>query len=208
MNYLVLSFVKIWRAINLLYYYRALPWLNRKRLIVCKVELGKNVNIQAHCHLRIDKTAEVTIGNNVTITGAPLSNPLNTHSPIICVCPGATLKIGNGCGLSSPVIWCSNRITIKDGAGIGGNVLIMDSDAHSLDYRDRSDSIVDKANTKSAEICIGENSLIGANSIILKGVCIGAHSIIGAGSVVTKDIPADCIAGGNPCKVIKYMYNI
>jgi len=38
----------------------------------------------------------------------------------------------------------------------------------------------------------------------LKGVHIGARTMIGAGSVVTKDIPADCIAAGNPCKVLKY----
>lgn len=43
------------------------------------------------------------------------------------------------------------------------------------------------------------------NTIILKGVTIGARSIIGAGSVVTKSIPSDCIAGGNPAKVIRYI---
>ena len=44
---------------------------------------------------------------------------------------------------------------------------------------------------------------IGARCQILKGGHIGARSIIVAGSVVTKDIPADVIASGNPCKVIK-----
>ena len=44
---------------------------------------------------------------------------------------------------------------------------------------------------------------IGAQCIVLKGVTIGARSIIGAGSVVTKSIPADCIAAGNPCKVLR-----
>ena len=47
--------------------------------------------------------------------------------------------------------------------------------------------------------------LIGTRCIILKGVTIGARSIIGSGSVVVKTIPADCIAAGNPCKVIKYI---
>lgn len=54
-------------------------------------------------------------------------------------------------------------------------------------------------------IVIEDDVLIGARSIVLKGVTIGARSVIGAGSVVVKDIPADCIAAGNPCKVIKYL---
>lgn len=44
---------------------------------------------------------------------------------------------------------------------------------------------------------------LGANVMVLKGVKIGARSIIGAGSVVTRDIPSDCIAAGNPARVIK-----
>ena len=54
-------------------------------------------------------------------------------------------------------------------------------------------------------VVIEDDVLIGTNCIILKGVTIGARSIIAAGSIVTKSIPADCIAGGNPAKVIKYL---
>ena len=50
---------------------------------------------------------------------------------------------------------------------------------------------------------IGKNVWIGGGSIILPGVTIGDGTTIGAGSVVTKSIPANCIAVGNPCKVIK-----
>ena len=48
---------------------------------------------------------------------------------------------------------------------------------------------------------IGNNVWIGGNVVILPGVTIGDNSIIGAGSIVTKDIPANVIAVGNPCKV-------
>lgn len=57
--------------------------------------------------------------------------------------------------------------------------------------------------TKSAPVVIEDDVWVGAHCIILKGVTIGARSVIGAGSVVTKSIPADCVAAGNPCKVIK-----
>jgi maltose O-acetyltransferase len=57
----------------------------------------------------------------------------------------------------------------------------------------------------SREIRIGKNVWVGGNAIILPGVTIGDNTTIGAGSVVTKDIPANCVAVGNPCKVIKYL---
>ncbi|MFK3619362.1 sugar O-acetyltransferase [Pasteurella multocida] len=50
-------------------------------------------------------------------------------------------------------------------------------------------------------IVIGNNVWIGGNVVILGGVTIGDNTVIGAGSVVTKDIPANCVAVGNPCKV-------
>lgn len=50
---------------------------------------------------------------------------------------------------------------------------------------------------------IGSNVWIGAGVIIVPGVHIGDNSVIGAGSVVTKDIPADSVAYGNPCRVVR-----
>ncbi|WP_434355630.1 sugar O-acetyltransferase [Parasalinivibrio latis] len=52
-------------------------------------------------------------------------------------------------------------------------------------------------------IHIGNNVWIGANSVVLPGVTIGDNSVIGAGSVVTKDIPANMVAIGNPCRVLR-----
>ncbi len=50
---------------------------------------------------------------------------------------------------------------------------------------------------------IGKNCWIGAGAILLPGVSIGDNTVIGAGSVVTKDIPADVLAYGSPCRVIR-----
>ena len=50
---------------------------------------------------------------------------------------------------------------------------------------------------------IGRNCWIGAGAVILPGVTIGDNAVIGAGSVVTRDIPADTVAVGNPCRVLR-----
>ena len=50
---------------------------------------------------------------------------------------------------------------------------------------------------------IGNNCWLGAGVIVLPGVSIGDNSVIGAGSVVTKDVPANVVAVGNPCKVLR-----
>ena len=50
---------------------------------------------------------------------------------------------------------------------------------------------------------IKDNVWIGGGCILLAGVTIGENSVIGAGSVVTRSIPANCVAVGNPCKVIR-----
>lgn len=52
-------------------------------------------------------------------------------------------------------------------------------------------------------VTIGERCWIGGHSTICPGVTIGDRTVIGAGSVVTKDIPADCLAVGNPAQVIR-----
>lgn len=52
-------------------------------------------------------------------------------------------------------------------------------------------------------IVIGNNVFVGYGSIILPGIKIGDNVVIAAGSVVTKDVPSDCVYGGNPAKFIK-----
>lgn len=70
--------------------------------------------------------------------------------------------------------------------------------AHPIDYEVRNE-LLEYGN----EIIIGNNVWIGGSVVINPGVTIGYNSIIGSGSVVTKDIPANVIAVGNPCKVMR-----
>ena len=74
----------------------------------------------------------------------------------------------------------------------------MTSDAHGLHPNERKSS-----NYPREGVHIGMNVFIGNNVSVLKGVTIGDNSVIGNGSVVVKDIPANVIAAGLPCKVIK-----
>lgn len=126
--------------------------------------------------------------------------------------PHSSITIGNGTGISSACLWANTSITIGNHVNIGGDCLIIDTDAHSLDYmvrRPHEEDIhgfgIDGLSAATAPIVIEDNVLIGTRCIILKGVTIGACTVIGSGSVVTKSIPADYIAAGNPCKVIKYI---
>ncbi|WP_318463164.1 sugar O-acetyltransferase [Photobacterium leiognathi] len=80
---------------------------------------------------------------------------------------------------------------------IGPNVVISTT-GHPIDMAERVLPVA-----SGNPITIGDCVWIGAGAIILDGVTIGDRSVIGAGSVVTKDIPADCIAVGNPCRVVK-----
>lgn len=55
----------------------------------------------------------------------------------------------------------------------------------------------------NSTVHIGKNCWIGAGALIMPGVTIGDNTVIGAGSVVTKDIPANVVAVGNPCRVMR-----
>lgn len=69
---------------------------------------------------------------------------------------------------------------------------------HSIDHEQRAKGI-----STSKPVTIEKDVWIGANSVICGGVTIGEGSVIGAGSVVTKSIPANVVAVGNPCRVLR-----
>lgn len=162
--------------------------------------LGSNVQLPGQLNLVISGNNDIGIGDNFYFSSGNGVNPIASNlQGAIYLENGASLKIGNNVGMSSTRLWIHESVRIGNNVKIGGCVLITDTDAHPMDYVVRRSS---NEGTKSAPVVIEDDVWIGAHCIILKGVTIGARSIIGAGSVVTKSIPADCVAAGNPCRVI------
>ncbi|PKF50478.1 sugar O-acetyltransferase [Enterovibrio nigricans] len=89
------------------------------------------------------------------------------------------------------------HIYIGDHVMIGPNVTIATA-GHPIDPDLRR-----KVGQFNVPVTIGANVWIGANSVVLPGITIGENTVIGAGSVVTKDIPANVVAVGNPCRVLR-----
>lgn len=127
----------------------------------------------------------------------------NVKRSQIIVLPGAKLEIGDNVGMSQVSITCKEHIKIGSHVKIGAGTMIFDTNFHNTDWKVRRNPVEDNQTAKTAPVFIGDDCFIGTRSIICKGVTIGPRSIIAAGSVVVKDIPSDCIAGGNPCNVIK-----
>lgn len=153
------------------------------------------------------KGGEMIVGDGFAMNNYMRGNPIGSNDPCCFVVgENARLKIGKNTGISQSAIVCTSSIVIGDNVKIGGGVRIYDTDFHSLDWHTRRCRQLDLKRKKSLPIVIGNDVFIGARSIILKGVTIGDRSIIAAGSVVTKNIPADCIAGGNPCCIIRKSY--
>ena len=102
----------------------------------------------------------------------------------------------------------NNRIDIGNGVLIASNVQIYTA-THPTKAVER---MVNDWNGNGAfyrtfarPVRIEDNVWIGGGAILLPGVTVGRNSVVGAGSVVTRSIPADCVAVGNPCRVLKHL---
>lgn len=112
----------------------------------------------------------------------------------IQVFKGAKLRFGPGATNMGLQIVCSEDIWIGDNTRIGRDVWIRDNNG--------GHSIIQTGYKDKAPVFIGNNVWICSNVSITKGVTIGDGAIISANSVVTSNIPAHCIATGNPAKVV------
>ncbi|KAK8809786.1 hypothetical protein WA158_000729 [Blastocystis sp. Blastoise] len=112
---------------------------------------------------------------------------------------GSNIHLGNNVSMDfDSVILDVSPVYIGDNCKFGPRCSLYTA-THPIDAEDR------KKFGLSKKIIIGNNCLFGASVSICPGVTIGNHVIIKDGSLVCKDIPSNCIAEGNPCKVVRYL---
>ncbi|WP_321373639.1 acyltransferase [uncultured Draconibacterium sp.] len=140
-------------------------------------------------------SSNIKIGEGCYFSMSSRHNLIGINHPCILSTQNrkAKISIGDNCGFSGTTIGAFKSIIIKNNVKSGANTIITDGDWHLDDPRAG----------QTQEVLINDNVWLGVNTVILKGVSIGENTIIGANSVVTKSLPANVVAAGNPCVVLK-----
>ncbi|MBQ5968930.1 MAG: sugar O-acetyltransferase [Clostridia bacterium] len=128
-------------------------------------------------------------------------------------------EIGEGCYIESPMysnmgahhvhfgshIYANFNLTLVDDTHIyvGDHTMFAPNVTVATAAHPILPALREREYQYNMPVHIGKNCWIGAGAIILPGVTIGDNTVIGAGSVVTKDIPANVVAVGNPCRVLR-----
>ena len=150
------------------------------------VSVGSALKIRGDVRLRSDGQATISIGDRVEIAG-------NLGQPTF-------FKVGGKLQLADDVfinrgceIYAGESVTMGNNATVAPNVVVRDSDMHS----------VGEDETKRGPVDIGPDTWIGTGTIILKGVTIGESAVVGAGSVVTDDVPPNTLVAGVPASPVR-----
>ncbi len=170
---------------------------NRLVALMMSIKIGREATFDGKCYFQRFPKTTIQIGDNCRFLSRTNSNLIGINRPCSISTMNsnyhAKIEIGNCCGLSGTVIGAFRFIKLGNSVRCGANTLITDADWHLDDLR----------SGEPKPVIIEDNVWLGEGVKVLKGVTIGENSVIGAGSVVTKDIPANVIAAGNPCRVIR-----
>lgn len=183
-------------------WYSIVTLFNKCYAISIGVNIHGNVKFNGWTSFFRGTNSKIQIGENCIFNSSCYKNKIGLNHKCIlsatpCITESCELIIGNNCGFSGTSIWCFKKIIIGNKVRCGANTLIMDGDAHFDDWR----------TAPPKPVIIKDNVFLGTNVVVKKGVTIGENSVIGMNSVVTHDIPANCIAVGSPCRIIRTLKN-
>lgn len=170
------------------------------------VRAGRRLEVFGNCIIRKHPQSQIVIGNNVQlISSSWRSSTANCFNcKLRTFYNTSAIFLGDHSGMTGGAIIARSK-TIRIGAMcmLAPGVTILDSDFHIAWPPDRRHNTWETDIDK--DVTLEENVWVGMGCIILKGVTIGKNSVIAAGSVVVNSIPPNCLAGGNPAKVLKYL---
>ena len=127
----------------------------------------------------------------------PVGDGAVVQPPLLCDY-GYNLSLGAGAFVNyGAVVLDVAPVTVGDRAQIGTSVQLLTAD------HPREADLRRQGAERGLPIAIAENAWIGSGAILCPGVTVGANTIVGAGSVVTRTLPADVVAAGNPCRVVR-----
>ena len=194
-------FNQLFSGISKIYHlviYSIITYIERLYLLLIGINI-KGGKFYGWCSFYRRNGSTIKIGRNAKFNYSHWSNHigLNHRCIISTMVQDALLIIGENLGMSSSSITCFKRIEIGNNVRIGANCVIADGDFHLEDPRVGAPK----------PIIIKDNVWLGYGVIVMKGVTIGENSIIGMNSIVTSDIPANSVAAGVPARVIKTVEN-
>lgn len=200
MNHFSLIILRVWKVAES----ASSAWrINRLRLVEGwrhhRMELG--LRTRFNVLVRSGGRGELRIGSDNTFGWGPA--PRLGCGEITLQPRGrdAQVVIGNRNAFSNNVsLVAMGRIQVGNDCLVGDQCAIYDCDFHEIDPSRRSRSV-----GRILPVIIGNNVWLGSRVMVLKGVTIGDNSVVGAMSVVSKSIPPNCVAAGNPAKVIRQL---
>lgn len=178
---------------------RAVLWL-------LGVEYGRGFHLHGAPIISMRPGSKLSIGNDCRLRSSSHGNAIGVNHPVVLrtLAKDAILSIGDRFGMSGGSICAVGSVVIGDRVLLGANVVISDSDFHSLDALERAHS---QECTNFRVVVVEDDVWIGADAYVCKGVTIGRGAIVGAKSVVTHDVPPFTVVAGNPARFIRQLEN-
>lgn len=194
--------------LHFVYSYRLSRKIKKKMDVIYTLWIGNNIQkigqasiIGRSCFLQGEQYIE--IGNHSSINANGILTAWDKYLEDKFT---PQIKIGDNCSIGQYChITAINKIVIGNNVLTGKRVTITDNSHGNISVEGINIAPIKRNMYSKGEVIIEDNVWIGDNVTILPNVRIGYGAIIGANAVVTKDIPAYCVAGGNPVKIIKLL---